>query len=427
MRHYCIAVTIDFKRRITFGHVDITVEALTDAKEVRFDAKNLAIERVTDAKSGEVLAFTIPKNDLTFGSCLSVPLTGATKGSKHVIRVTYSSTEHSGGLQWLAPEQTGGKQHPFVYSQFEAILARTFLPCQDTPAVKAPYAIAVTCPPPLTAVCSGDFVSTRFTDDGQLTWSYKQKQPIPAYLIAFVCGSLVSAKVGPRSSVWCEKNLLERSVHEFSADTENYIVNGEKVTGVTYDWGPYDMVVLPAAFPYGGMENPQLTFLSSSLLAGDRSLTNVVCHEIMHSWAGNYVTNAQWCDFWLNEGFDVYLERQVLGEVHSHGEAYRHFEILSGYNDLVKTVHSMDQGGHPQLTRLTPPLVGMDPDEAFSKIPYEKGSLFLFFLERLIHGAGSGKYKGNGKQGMRDWLKVRVSILSSGVIYLYSDLPLVPL
>ncbi len=309
VRHYDIALTVDFKRSIMHGHVVISAEVLSDAaKELLLDSKNLAIERVTtgtEKEGGDVLPFTIPINDPTFGSCLSIPLPAAAqkKGAKPKFRIEYSTTPQSAGIQWLKAEQTGTKKHPFCYTQFEAILARTSIPTQDTPAVKAPYSIAVTCPSPLVAVCSGDADKSNptFEEDGQLTFRYTQRQPIPAYLIAIVCGSLVSRPVGPRSAVWAEKNLIDRAVHEFSADTENYIVAGEKVTGVRYDWGPYDMVVLPAAFPYGGMENPQLTFLSSSLLAGDRSLTNVVAHEIMHSWAGNYVTNADWSSFWLNE------------------------------------------------------------------------------------------------------------------------------
>jgi len=228
-------------------------------------------------------------------------------------------------------------------------------------------------------------------DDGWLTYEYKQTVPIPAYLIAIVCGALARGKIGPRSSVWTEKELLAACVHEFSEETESYLKAGEKITGISYEWGNYDMVVLPSAFPYGGMENPCLTFLSSSLLAGDRSLTNVVAHEITHSWAGNLVTNAKWADFWLNEGFTVYIERMILGEVFQ-SEKYRHFEALCGYNDLLKTV--ADFGATHEFTKLLPDLTGVDPDEAFSKIPYEKGSLFLFFLETKV----------GGKEAMQRWL-----------------------
>jgi leukotriene-A4 hydrolase len=163
------------------------------------------------------------------------------------------------------------------------------------------------------------------------------------------------------------------------------------VQGVSYDWGTYDLLVLPTAFPYGGMENPNLTFLNASLLAGDRSLTNVVCHEITHSWAGNYVTNSNWSDFWLNEGFTVYIERLILGEVH-RSAAYRHFEILIGYQSLLKTVQGF--ADQPEYTKLMPNLAGEDPDDSFSRVPYEKGSLFLFSLECLV-----------GLPAMRTWLQ----------------------
>jgi leukotriene-A4 hydrolase len=243
-RHYDLHLTVDFKRKILHGHVNVVVEVLNDSKELRLDCKNLAIERVT--AGSELLPHTIPINDPTFGSCLSIPLTAVLgkKGNKFPIRIDYSTTPYSGGLQWLEPKQTGTKKLPFMYSQFEAILARTSIPCQDTPAVKAPYSISANVPAPLVAVCSGnaDKKNPYFEDDGTLTFKYDQKQPIPAYLIAIVAGSLESRPVGPRSSVWAEKNLIDRAVHEFSADTESYIVAGEKVTGVTYDWGPVRLI-----------------------------------------------------------------------------------------------------------------------------------------------------------------------------------------
>jgi len=196
-------------------------------------------------------------------------------------------------------------------------------------------------------------------------------------LIAIAGGALKKAAIGPRSSVWAENELIDACVHEFSQDTEKFIQAGEELTGMKYEWGVYDLLVLPGAFPYGGMENPNLTFLSASLLAGDRSLTNVVAHEIAHSWAGNYTTNASWGDFWLNEGFTVYLERAILGKIHNSSQ-YRDFESLVGYNDLIKTV--ADFGASHEFTKLCPNLVDVDPDEAFSKIPYEKGSLSLRYL-----------------------------------------------
>lgn len=386
---------VDFSRKIFYGFVDFDFEVLKDdVDSVLLDAKSLAIENVTESETNSPLLWTLSKHDKSLGLCLNIPLQKKyAKGSTIKLTVCYSTTQASAGIQWFDPSQTSGKKHPFVYTQCQAILARTLLPCQDTPSVKSPYSVRVTCPSPLVACCSGTLISgPTFEEDGRLTYHYKQDNPIPSYLIAIVCGALVKSKVGPRSSVWCEKELAQKAVHEFSEDTEKFIEAGEDITGMPYEWGVYDMVILPGAFPYGGMENPNLTFLSSSLLAGDRSLTNVVAHEIVHSWSGNYTTNSTWKDFWLNEGFTVYIERMILGKVYE-SSSYRDFESLLGYNDLVKTVqHDTDE---PEFTKLLPNLDGIDPDDAFNKIPYEKGSLFLRYLENKVGGI----------EMMQKWLK----------------------
>eukprot|EP01120_Amphizonella_sp_Union-15-10_P007859 TRINITY_DN270_c0_g1_i1.p1 TRINITY_DN270_c0_g1~~TRINITY_DN270_c0_g1_i1.p1 ORF type:complete len:617 (-),score=117.27 TRINITY_DN270_c0_g1_i1:104-1954(-) len=394
VKHLHLELRVDFKRKIFHGFVNLTVYLLEEANELLLDAKALAIEKVLDLETGSPLLWTIPKNHESLGFCVRIPLPtkNRNKGSTIKIQIHYSTTPDSGGIQWFEPQQTDGKKHPYVYTQCEAILARTLLPCQDTPSVKSPYSIKVTVPSPLVAACSGTPVreEAQSEDDGWLTWEYNQVIPIPSYLIAVVVGALEKAKIGPRSSVWTEKPLIESCVHEFSADTEKFIKIGEKLTGIPYEWGAYDLVVLPGAFPYGGMENPQLTFLSRSLLAGDRSLTNVVAHEITHSWSGNLVTNASWKDFWLNEGFTVYIERLILGEANS--DAYRHFEALIGYNDLIKTIN--DFGSDSEWTKLQPNMNGIDPDDVFSKVPYEKGSLFLLYLETVV----------GGKEAMQKWL-----------------------
>eukprot|EP00276_Gloeochaete_wittrockiana_P003846 CAMPEP_0184645550 /NCGR_PEP_ID=MMETSP0308-20130426/2074_1 /TAXON_ID=38269 /ORGANISM="Gloeochaete witrockiana, Strain SAG 46.84" /LENGTH=610 /DNA_ID=CAMNT_0027074703 /DNA_START=61 /DNA_END=1893 /DNA_ORIENTATION=- len=388
-----INLTCDYKRRIFHGYVDLTCLSLADhVQELLLDCKALAIEAVED-EHGNPLEWTVPKTHF-IGFCLRVALKSIEKSQSVKIRVRYSTTALSGGIQWFSPEQTAGGKHPYVYTQCEAILARTLVPCQDTPAVKAPYSISVTVPAPLKAVCSGEPVGNGpvTNEDGSLTFSYRQNISIPAYLIAIAAGALVSGAIGPRSVVYTEKELLAASVWEFSDDTEAFIKAGEAVCGVSYDWGRYDIVILPGSFPYGGMENPNLTFFSPCLLAGDKSLTNVLAHEITHSWAGNYVTNSSWSDFWLNEGFTVYIERLILGHVNK-SEAYRHFEILVGYKDLIKTVN--DVGASNEYTKLRPNLTGVDPDDAFSKVPYEKGSLFLLFLEQKVGGPAR----------MQSWLK----------------------
>lgn len=370
--HYDIHIAADFKAHVFRGHVDVQVQRVKqDAKQLVLDVNTLEVSKV-EVVGGQTLAFEVAAPiHAHLGQPLKIDVSSVA-APNFAVRVHYSTTPESSGIQWFEPEQTQGKKHPYVYTQCEAILARTLLPCQDTPEVKCPYSISLTLPAPLVAACSGTFregENPTKEANGDLTYHYVQKLPIPTYLIAVVAGALKKAAIGPRSSVWTEAEWIDRAVYEFSSDTEAFIQAGEKLTGIPYTWGVYDVVVLPSAFPFGGMENPQLTFLSSSLLAGDRSLTNVVAHEIAHSWAGNWVTNSNWCDFWLNEGFCVYLERLILGEVFKSQE-YRFFEMSIGYQDLKKTV--ADIGETHEYTKLRLNLTGIDPDDAFSKIPYEK-------------------------------------------------------
>lgn len=392
--HYHLKLAADFKSKVMRGNVDIRVRVLQDDCETfLMDCKDLAIETVHLAVTGQALDWTIPHiNQLGQCLCVYIPVDYRKRNAEFTVRIFYSTTPKPAGIQWLDANQTAGKRHPFCYTQCEAILARTVVPCQDTPAVKTPYSIEIKCPRELVAVCSGLKSDDPYIEEatGMMVYQYKQTVPIPAYLIAFAIGDLRSAKIGPRSRVYAEPELIEKAVHEFSEETEKYIQAGESITGVEYSWGQYDILVLPSAFPYGGMENPNLTFLSASLLAGDRSLTNVVAHEITHSWAGNFTTNSSWSDFWLNEGFTVYIERLILERVMG-SEAYRHLEMLIGYYDLKKTVASFADA--PEYTKLVPNLRGVNPDDVFSKIPYEKGSLFLFYLETIV-----------GKTNMMSWL-----------------------
>jgi len=283
--HLYLSLSVDFTRKIFHGYVDLDFKVLEDnVKEILLDSKNLAIERVEDRDAPDAAVLhTLPTHHPALGIALRIPIDKEVKKDSEVhYRVYYSTTPSSAGIQWFEPAQTAGKKHPYVYTQGEAILARTLLPCQDTPSVKAPYDIKVTCPSPLVVACSGaQKAGPVIEDDGRLSYEFTQVNPIPAYLIAIVCGALKRAPIGPRSHVWTEKEYLDAAVHEFSEDTEKFITTGENITGVPYEWGLYDVVVLPGAFPYGGMENPNLTFLSASLLAGDRSLTNVVAHEVL--------------------------------------------------------------------------------------------------------------------------------------------------
>ncbi|CAD7930390.1 unnamed protein product [Amoebophrya sp. A25] len=333
-----------------------------------------------------------------------------------------SSSSTTSAVQWLRASQTLGKKCPLVFSQAQAILARSFVPCQDSPAVKHTFSFALEVETPLVAVCSGELVGIEEvaaedvggsekkgldpeavfgnTDDQNAITSaktpstsskpprktyrafhYKQDIPVPAYLLAFVAGRLGRAKIGAKSYVYAEPELLEKATKELSGVCDKYLAVAEKdvLLGSPYVWGSFNVAVMPNSFGFGGMENPNVTFFSGSLLAGDQSLTTTLAHEITHSWTGNLVTNKYHKDFWLNEGFTRYVERRILGVC--FGEDFRELCLEVGYNDLLKNVKLMQDNGQGRFTALEPDLVGVDPDEAFSRVPYEKGSLFLLFLE----------------------------------------------
>ena len=294
----------------------------------------------------------------------------------------YETTEKCSALQWLTAEQTVGKKHPYLFSQCQAIHARTMLPCQDTPAIKATYSAIVHVSDPLAVVMSANRRKEVLPSPikGKRTFEFELTQPIPSYLIAIGAGAIVSKEIGPRSSVYCEQEVLDAAAYEF-AETESFIKTGEELVG-PYVWERYDILLLPPSFPFGGMENSCLTFLTPSLLCGDRSLVDVVAHEISHSWTGNLVSCVNWEHFWLNEGFTMFLERKILSRL--HGESWRQFNSIIGLADLRESVAQFNNDG-PE-TALVPDLTSTDPDDVFSTVPYEKGHTLLYTLEELVGG-----------------------------------------
>ena len=248
-----------------------------------------------------------------FGKALFVTLP---PGKRSKICVRYETTEKSTAIQWLTREQTTGKKHPLCFTQSQAICGRSLLPCQDTPSVKATFSISVTVPTPLMAVASGEPVGEPTEADGLRTFTYAQKVPVMSYLIAVIVAEFESRVIGKRSRCYAEPAIMEAARQEFSEIVDEFLETAQQVIGgAEYEWGSYNMAVLPSSFAYGGMENPNCTFLSASLIPGDRSLTTTLAHEIVHSWIGNLVTNAYWKDFWLNEGFTRYIERRILGSL----------------------------------------------------------------------------------------------------------------
>ena len=293
-------------------------------------------------------------------------------GDAREVTIDYQTSPDAVALQWLAPVQTEGGKHPFLFSQCQAIHARTVVPLQDSPRVRVSYQAEVTVPEALSAVMSAGPAGARpGPTRGTRTFLFEMPQPIPPYLMALAVGDLQSRDLSPRSRVWSEPATVERAAWEF-AKIEEMITTAERLFG-TYEWERYDMLVLPPSFPYGGMENPRMNFLTPTLLAGDRSLVDVVAHELAHSWTGNLVTNATMDHFWLNEGATVWAERRILEALHGPEEAVLSWAI--GQTALDNEFERFGPGS--PLTRLRTDLKGVDPDDAFSSIPYEKGSRFL--------------------------------------------------
>jgi leukotriene-A4 hydrolase len=384
--HLQIELEVDFERKVLHGHVDLGLEAVRDGlRQVVLDTRDLAVtavDAVPPAGPLQTLQFALGQKSEAFGQPLVINLNEAKSvGTRFVVRVHYETSPNASGLQWLPPSQTEGKKYPYLFSQFEAIHCRSTVPCQDSPSIKAPYAARVTVPKPLVALMSALSVGET-EQEGKTTFVFHQRVPIPSYLIAFVVGNLVSKDIGPRSKVWTEPEKAEAAAWEF-ANTEEYLKTAEELL-TPYEWGRYDILMLPSSFPYGGMENPCLTFVTPSLLAGDRSLTDVVAHEIAHSWMGNLVTNRTWEHFWLNEGFTVFIERKIIGRL--RGEKHRQFSALLGNHALVESIAHFGQANQ-EFTKLIQNQQDADPDDAFSSVPYEKGSQFLYFLELTVGGA----------------------------------------
>lgn len=361
--------TLDFDAKVLRGEVTLQLAApVAEAGPLDLDTRDLAIDAVSG--SDGALPFTLHPAEPVLGSRLEVQLP---KGETEV-RIRYRTSPGASALQWLDPAMTLGGQHPYLFSQCQAIHARSVLPCQDTPAFRVTYQAELVVPRQLRAVMAAAHLGREERPDVAFE-RFAMPQPIPPYLLAFAVGDLASRDLSPRSRVWAEPAQVEAAAWEFS-DVEKMMKAAEALFG-PYDWERFDLLVMPPSFPYGGMENPRLTFLTPALLAGDKSLVNVVGHELAHSWTGNLVTNANAEHFWLNEGFTVYAERHILEALEGPEVAGLHEAI--GFKDLEAALKRFEK--QPELTRLRTHLAGVDPDEAFSVVPYEKGYLFLKTLE----------------------------------------------
>ncbi len=386
-RHLRLDLAVDFDTRRLTGEA-VLVLAEGHRGPLDLDTKGLSLHDAR-TETGAPVPFVLEPEEAVLGRRLRLM---APAGAREV-RLRYETSPQAPGLQWLTPAQTAGGQEPFLFSQCQPIHARTLAPVPDSARVRLTYEAAITVPEALTAVMSAGPAGARpgprpYTR----TFLFAMPQPIPSYLLALAVGRLETRDLSSRSRVWAEPETIEAAAHEF-AGTEDLIGKAEGLFG-PYEWERYDMLVLPPSFPYGGMENPRMTFLTPTLLAGDRSLVDVVVHELAHSWTGNLVTNATMDHFWLNEGFTVWAERRILEAL--HGEDVAALSWAIGEAALRSSLERF--GVDSPLTRLRTDLAGLDPDDAFSSIPYEKGSRLVALLERAV-----GRLRWDGF--MRDYVR----------------------
>jgi aminopeptidase N len=372
--HVALDLTADFDARTLAGRASLTVERAEGADSVVLDVRDLVIEGVTDSR-GNALDHHIGESDPVRGAPLSIRL----PADVDTVVIAYRTSPDAAAVQWLEPAQTAGGNHPYLFTQGQAILTRTWIPTQDSPGIRQTYEARITVPAGLRAVMSAAMLTPDGVPAGDdVAWEFRLDHPIPPYLIALAIGDLAFRETGPRSGVWSEPSVVESAADEM-AEIETMIDAAERLYG-PYRWGRYDVIVLPPSFPFGGMENPRLTFATPTILAGDRSLVSLIAHELAHSWSGNLVTNATWADFWLNEGFTTYAENRIMEEL--RGPEYAAMLRLLGRQDLHATLDEM--GSDAPDTRLHIDLEGRDPDDGMTSIAYEKGAAFLATIEEVV-------------------------------------------
>ncbi len=373
VKHLNLELEVSFEKQQIAGIATWEIEVSSNTDTIIFDTHHLKIDKVTSGTSDEPITFTLGPYDEILGQPLYIPITQGISS----IRIFYHTTPESAALQWLQPEQTAGKKHPFLYTQSQAILARSWVPVQDSPGIRFTYRANVKTPRGYLALMSARNPQKVSTDG---VYQFVQPKPIPSYLLALSVGVMEFKMLGERCGVYAEPEVLNQAAFELE-DMEKMLNAAEKLYG-PYIWERYDVLVLPPSFPFGGMENPMLTFATPTILAGDKSLTSLIAHEMAHSWSGNLVTNATWNDFWLNEGFTVYFERRIMERL--YGKDYAEMLAVLGHQDLINTLKQLQDSEEWQDTRLKLTLNGRDPDDGVSDIAYEKGYALLVTLEKIV-------------------------------------------
>lgn len=370
--HVALDLALDFDEKSVAGTATLGIQAADGVDTVILDSNGLEISAITD-RAGAALPFTVGKVKTGMGAPVTVMM-----GDRRTIIVTYTA-KNAEALQWLSPEQTAGGKHPYLLSQGQPTLNRTWIPTQDSPGIRQTWEARIVAPTPLTVVMSGLIAGEpEAAGEGKRAFTFTMDKPVAPYLIAIAAGDIVFKKLGARSGVWTEPVMLDRAAAEL-ADTEKMIDAAEKLYG-PYRWGRYDMIVLPPSFPYGGMENPVMTFLTPTFIAGDKSLNGLVAHELAHSWSGNLVTNANWADSWLNEGTTSYFENRIAEELYGAKRSGQEAALAFAGMEEALTENGMTA----PITALHLPSDLAIPDGGATGIIYNKGAVFLRTVETIV-------------------------------------------
>ncbi len=374
VKHLDLDIHVNFEEKILEGWANISISHAEDAKHIILDTKHLSILKVeiSDGEGKKSQAhFTLGKEDAILGTPLNVDILPSTQK----VHIQYATSSEADALQWLSPAQTAGKQHPVLLTQSQAINARTWVPIQDGPGIRFTYSAKVSVPKELIALMSAENPTTK---NAEGIYNFRMSQPIPAYLLALAVGDYQFLPISGRVGVYAEPIMLEKCANEL-AETEKMVVLAESMYG-KYAWERYDVIVLPPSFPFGGMENPRLTFATPTIIVGDKSLVSLIAHELAHSWSGNLVTNATWDDFWLNEGFTVYVEMRIMEALKGHNYS----EMLTTLSRQELDLALSDLKETPDDTHLKLNLKGRNPDDGVTDIAYVKGYYFLRLLEETV-------------------------------------------
>ena len=375
-----INFNIDFSQKVIHGAIKIYFSALEDGEVIILDTNSLKINSIIDSDTGELLDYILDEQYKL--DALGTPLKIYKEFQKNEnisLLIKFDTKEEGKSVNWLEPEQTFGKIYPYMFSQGESILNRELFPSQDTPSVKTPVSVSLTVIKPLLALNSGIYQG-KIDNGDTVTYFYEQKVPIQSYLVAIAAGKIEERVLSERTKIYGEKEIVDLAIKEFE-NTEDFIQVIEAYT-FPYLWGEYNLLVLPSSFPYGGMENPTLTFVTPSLIAGDKSQELVIAHEICHGWSGNLVTMSSWTDFWLNEGFDVFLQSKIIEGFTVDKDLAKLFALE---NEISLETEIKSIGESKSFSSLHPYLIGRHPDDSVSYIPYIKGFDFLYFLEKIVN------------------------------------------